>query len=81
MVSHFGTADGREQHGVGPAAGCQYLVGERDAVCVDRCATDELFLGVKVADRGEQLPGGSHDLGADAITGQEDDARSHGGGS
>ena len=73
VVSHFGPADGSEQHGVGLAALLEDLVGERDPVLVDRGAADEVLLVGEVADGVEDLDGGRDDLGADPVAGQERD--------
>src|SRR4051794_25629043 len=67
----FGTADGAEQDGVGGAARLQHLVGERDAVSVDRTATHKALLEFELAQHFEQATGGTDDLGTDPISGQQ----------
>ncbi len=42
---------------------------------------DKVLVGLEVADGGEQLRRGLHDLGADAVAGEQNDSRGHGGGS
>ena len=50
-------ADGGEQHGVGAAAGGEDLVGQRDAVGVDRRAAEQVLLVGEVPDGVEDLRG------------------------
>ena len=69
----FGTADRAEQDRVGGLAGVQHLVGEGDAVGVDRAAAHEALVVVELAQGVEDLAGGGDDLGADPVTGQDDD--------
>ena len=71
----FRAADGAEQDRVGGAAGVEDLVGEGDAVRVDRGAADQALVELELAERLEQPPGGGDDLGADPVAGQEDYAR------
>ena len=73
----LGAADGREQHRVGGAAGGERLVGERGAVGVDRGAAEGVLLELEVADGAQQLERRRHDLGADPVSGQRDDAVCH----
>ena len=69
----FGTADGAEQDRVGGLAGLQHLVGEGDAVRVDRAAAHQALVELELAQRLEQLRVGGDDLGADPVAGQDDD--------
>jgi hypothetical protein len=50
-------------------------------VGVDRRAAQEPLVEVELVESPEQLPRRGHDLGPDAVTGQEDDSLGHGGGS
>src|SRR6185436_4782857 len=68
----FGTADRTEQYRVGAAAGLQHRVGERRTVGVDRAAAHQLLAELELAQRFEQSPGRSDDLGPDPIPGQQD---------
>ena len=68
----FRAADGAEQDGVGAAAGLEHLVGERDAVGVDRAAAHQPLVELELAQRLEQPPRGGDDLGPDPVAGQED---------
>ena len=68
----FRAADGAEQDGVGAAAGLEHLVGEGDAVGVDRAAAEQSLVEIELAEGLEQLPRGGDDLGADPVAGQED---------
>ena len=45
---------------------------------VDRRASERLLIELEVADAGEQLAGGGHDLGADPVARERDDLRWHG---
>ena len=65
------SADRAEQHGVGPAARLEHLVGERVAVGVDRGAADQLLVELEIAERLEHPPRGGDDLGPDPVAGQE----------
>jgi hypothetical protein len=49
-------------------------------VLVDRGAAHQPLVELELADGVEELPGGGHDLGADPVAGQEDDALRHGAG-
>ncbi len=74
-------AHGREQDGVRAPAGVEHLVRERRAVGVDRSSAHEPLVELELTDRVEELARRGHDLGPDAVTGQEDDSLGHGGGS
>ena len=67
----FGAADGAEQDRVGGAAGRQHLVGEGDAVGVDRDAAEQPLVELELAQGPQQLPRGSNDFRADPVTGQD----------
>ena len=68
----LGTADRTKQHGIRVFADFDGLIGQRDAVCVDRAAARKHLLimeGVAelLADFIEHLHGLGHDLRADAV--------------
>ena len=74
-----GAADGGQQHSIGCLAGFQGAVGQRLTGGIDGTAADGLFLKAQrktmtLAHHLQQLAGDSGDLGADAITGQENNA-------
>ena len=64
-----------EQDRIRGPARLEYLVGERDAIGVDRGASDPVFRDLEVAQGTQRLPRGSPDLGADPISRQQGDAR------
>ena len=71
-------ADGAEQDRVGGAAGVEHLVGQGDAVLVDREPADQALVELELAQRLEQEAGGGDDLGTDPVAGQDDYAgRAH----
>ena len=77
----FRTADRGQQHGVGVPARAERLVGQGRAVGVDRSAAEDVLLVLEIrAGSLQYLEGRGGDLGADPVTGEEDDARGHGGG-
>ena len=74
-----GAADGGQQHSIGCLAGFQGAGGQRLTGGIDGTAADGLFLKAQrktmtLAHHLQQLAGDSGDLGADAITGQENNA-------
>ncbi len=75
VVSHFGPADGGEQHRVGTDAGGLRLVGQRDPVRVDRGAAVEVLLELELSgrDRLENRDRRAGQLWADSVAGEEDD--------
>ncbi len=65
-------ADGAKQDRVGALAGLEDLVGEGDAVLVDRAATHQALVVGELAEGGEHLARGGDDLGADPVAGKDD---------
>ena len=61
-MSHFGPPTAPEQDGVGLAAGGEDLIGEGDAVLVDRDPADQSLVELELAEALEQAAGGADDL-------------------
>jgi hypothetical protein len=76
------STDGTEQNRVGCLAGGQHLVGEGDAVSVDRAAAEQVLAELELAQGFEQPLRGGDDLGADPVAGEDDYLRAlaHGAG-
>ena len=75
-------ADGAEQDARRRLAGCDRRVGQRRAGGVVRRAADQCVLELELQrvlrrDALEHAHGRGRDLGADAVAGQDDDARAH----
>ena len=66
--------DRRQQHRVGAAAGVERLVGQRDAVSVDRGAAEQVLLELEVGPTArEHLDRRGDDLRADPVAGEQND--------
>ena len=70
----FRAADGGQQDRVGALARGERLVGEGGAVGVDRGAAEQVLVVIELRAGGLQnVDGRGGDLGADPVTGEEDD--------
>ena len=67
--------DRAQQDGIGAPAGRQRVIAQWAAELVDRGSADQLLVVAEAAQGVENAPRGGHDLGTDAVPGEDDDVR------
>ena len=74
-MSHLGPPTAPSRTASARAAGGEHLVGQRDAVGVDRGAAEDVLLDVDLGDRGQHAEPRRRHLRPDAVTRQRHDPR------